>query len=136
MTVGALKIDEGKRGEKGRVTASQVFASQPFSALEQVRRRLGITAEEMAAYIGLPLRTYQRRAKEGRLTGAESAKVEMVSALLDLAERVLGGQHEAREWLTSPILSLGGEQPLALLDTVRGYERVKNKLLQIEYGTF
>ncbi len=90
----------------------------------------------MAAYIGVTHRTYQRRAKKGELEDAESAKVEMLDSLLDLGERVLGDEEAAREWLTSPILSLQGRKPIELLDTVKGYERVKNKLLQIEYGTF
>lgn len=113
-----------------------VFAEQPFALSESVRHRLQATSEEMAGYIGVTLRTYQRRAQRGTLADAESAKVEMLDSLLDLGSRVLGNGDEARLWLTSPIVSLGGERPIDLLDTVRGYERVKNKLLQIEYGTF
>lgn len=113
-----------------------VFTEQPFALSESVRHRLQATSEEMAGYIGVTLRTYQRRAQRGTLADAESAKVEMLDSLLDLGSRVLGSEHEARLWLTSPILSLGGERPIDLLDTVKGYERVKNKLLQIEYGTF
>lgn len=61
---------------------------------------------------------------------------EMLDALLDLGTRVLGSEERAGQWLESPILSLEGKKPIELLDTVEGYERVKNKLLQIEYGTF
>lgn len=60
----------------------------------------------------------------------------MLDSLLELRTRVLGDKGQAGEWLTSPILSLEGRKPIELLDTVKGYERVKNKLLQIEYGTF
>lgn len=114
----------------------EVFSPKPFELSEAVARRLGATSEQMAAYIGVTHRTYQRRAKKGELEDAESAKVEMLDSLLDLGERVLGDEEAAREWLTSPILSLQGRKPIELLDTVKGYERVKNKLLQIEYGTF
>lgn len=116
--------------------AAVVFTEQPFEFSEKVRNRLGATNEEMAAYIGVTIRTYQRRAQKGQLADAESAKVEMLAALLDLGERVLGSEAEARNWLTTPILSLGSARPIELLDTIRGYERVKNKLLQIEYGTY
>ena len=117
-------------------TSSVVFAKRPFELSESVRERLGATSEQMADYIGVTYRTYQRRAKKGMLEDAESAKVEMLDSLLDLGSRVLGSNEEARLWLTSPILSLGSERPIDLLDTVKGYERVKNKLLQIEYGTY
>ncbi len=113
-----------------------VFTEQPFRHSETVRERLGATGEQMAAYIGITFRTYQRRAKAGKLQDAESAKVEMLDSLLRMGERVHGSVEEAGLWLTSPVVSLEGMRPVDLLDTVRGYERVKNKLLQIEYGTY
>ncbi len=113
-----------------------VFAAQPFTLSESVARRLGASGEQMAAYIGVTFRTYQRRAQKGRLEDAEAAKVEMLDSLLNLGVRVLGDEAAARDWLTSPVLSLEGRRPIELLDTLKGYERVKNKLLQIEYGTF
>lgn len=126
-------ISQGGAGAGGR---RAVFTPKPFSYSESVRKRLGATNEEMAAYIGVTFRTYQRRAKRGELEDAESAKVEMLASLLDLGKRVLGSEEAAREWLTSPILSLEGAVPIEMLGSVKGYERVKNKLLQIEHGTF
>ena len=127
----AVKDLPRKRSERRKV-----FAPKPFALSQSVAKRLGATEEQMAAYIGVTTRTYQRRAKKGELEDAESAKVEMLDSLLSLGTRVLGDEEAAREWLTSPILSLEGQKPIELLDTVKGYERVKNKLLQIEYGTF
>lgn len=117
-------------------TSGVVFVKRPFQFSESVRKRLGATGQQMAAYVGVTYRTYQRRAKKGMLEDAESAKVEMLDTLLGLGGRVLGSEDEARQWLTSPILSLDSERPIDLLDTVKGYERVRNKLIQIEYGTF
>lgn len=113
-----------------------VFAPMSFELSERVRKRLGATGKEMAAYIGVTSQTYRRRAQQGELVGAESAKVEMLDALLRLGARVLGDEERAGAWLASPILSLEGRRPIELLDSVTGYERVRNKLLQIEYGTF
>lgn len=131
----AVKGITGKQPISSR-KRPEVFTPKPFSVSESVRRRLGATGEQMAAYIGVTFRTYQRRAQRGELEDAESVKVEMLDSLLDLGARVLGSEERASQWLTSPILSLEGEKPIELLGTVKGYERVKNKLLQIEYGTF
>ena len=109
---------------------------RPFKDAERVRRRLDATEQQMAAYMGITTRTYQRRADSGLLNGAETAKVQMIEALLAVAERVLGGAEEGREWLQSPILSLGGSRPIDLLDSITGYERARTKLMQIEYGTY
>lgn len=132
MTIKAVTQEPRTRAQAAR----SVFAAKPFAYVEGVRRRLNVTNEQMAAYIGVTFRTYQRRATKGELEDAESAKVEMLASLLDLGKRVLGDEEAAREWLTSPIASLGGQVPIALLNTVKGYERVKNKLLQIEYGNY
>ena len=126
----------GAREGKTSKESSAVFARQPFELSESVRKRLSATDREMAAHIGVSYRTYRRRAERGRLDDAESAKVEMMEALLNLGECVLGCPAKARDWLTSPILSLGSRRPIEMLDSVRSYERVKNKLLQIENGTF
>lgn len=132
-----MSTESTSRDPKGPAASSSVvFARQPFELSESVRKRLDATNEQMAEYIGVTFRTYQRRAKKGTLEDAESAKVEMLDSLLDLGSRVLGSEEEARMWLTSPILSLGSARPIDLLETVKGYERVKNKLLQIEYGTY
>lgn len=128
-----MAVRQLQRRQEGR---RDVFTPKPFELSERVRERLGATSEEMAAYIGVTFRTYQRRAQKGELADAESAKVEMLDSLLALGARVLGDDTRAGEWLTSPILSLEGKRPIELLDTIKGYERVKNKLLQIEYGTF
>lgn len=131
-----MAIKNVASGGRGVGKNRGVFASKPFALSESVRARLGATNEQMAAYIGVTSRTYQRRAERGSLEDAESAKVEMLDSLLDLGERVLGSEERAGEWLTSPVLSLQGARPIDLLVTVKGYERVKNKLLQVEYGTF
>lgn len=132
-----MSTETATRERKPRAsTSSAVFTKRPFELSESVRKRLDATGEQMAEYIGVTYRTYQRRAKKGMLEDAESAKVEMLDSLLGLGSRVLGSEEEARLWLTSPILSLGSDRPIDLLDTVKGYERVKNKLLQIEYGTY
>lgn len=129
------KHEREQRSAKPK-TVSSVFAQQPFGFAEMIRERLGATEAQMARYIGVPHRTYRRRARTGYLNGAESLKVGMIDALLNHAERILGSEGEAREWLTSPILSLGDRRPVDLLDTIDGYERVRNKLVSIEYGTY
>lgn len=125
-----------RRTHRNQNSQREVFASKPFNLLESVRERLGATSEQMAAYIGVTFRTYQRRAQQGELQDAESAKVEMLDSLLTIGARVLGSEERTSRWLTSPILALEGEKPIELLGTIKGYERVKNKLLQIEHGTF
>lgn len=132
-----MTVKEPPRKQRSRQdNRSEVFTPKPFALARSVAKRLDATDEQMAAFIGVTYRTFQRRAQSGQLEDAESAKVEMIDNLLTLGTRVFGEEEQARRWLTSPILSLEGRKPIELLDTVKGYERAKNKLLQIEYGTF
>lgn len=50
------------------------------------------------------------------------------------AVEVLEDEDSARLWINRNNRSLGGEAPLALLDTEVGYELVLDTLARIEYG--
>lgn len=50
------------------------------------------------------------------------------------AVEVLEDDDSARNWINRENRSLGGEVPLALLDTEVGYELVLDALARIEYG--
>jgi putative toxin-antitoxin system antitoxin component (TIGR02293 family) len=50
------------------------------------------------------------------------------------ATEVLGSEQLADQWLHREIRSLGGEQPVSLLDTEAGFELVMDTLGRIESG--
>jgi putative toxin-antitoxin system antitoxin component (TIGR02293 family) len=54
--------------------------------------------------------------------------------VLKRAVSVLQDADAAREWLSRANRSLGGEVPLAMLDTEDGYQLVLDTLARIEYG--
>jgi len=51
-----------------------------------------------------------------------------------LADEVLGRRDEARAWLREPNGALGGQLPLALLDTEEGGRQVEAVLGRIAHG--
>ncbi len=63
-------------------------------------------------------------------------QVELVEGVLAEAARVFRDEALAREWLVSSIISLDKRRPIDHLDSIRGYERVKNTLVKIEYGMY
>jgi len=48
----------------------------------------------------------------------------------------LFGEFNGRKWLKSKIMSLGGQRPIDLAKTARGYQRVDTILDAIESGAF
>ncbi len=103
---------------------------------ERLRRTLAWSRPEMAAFLAITPGAYAYRVRKGALRPAEGERLARLARLLAEARRVLGGEEGGVCWLTSPILSLGGLRPVELLASPGGYERVRNKLLQVEHGTF
>jgi len=60
----------------------------------------------------------------------------MVDLILEEASRVFRDPELARKWLRSPIVSLDNKRPIDHLDSIGGYERVKDTLGKIEYGMY
>ena len=108
----------------------------PFDEAERARELVGMTAEQMAAFLGISNRTYERRAKSGTLREAESVKVAFLTESLRLAEEVLHGAEHASAWMRSPLLAFGRRTPIEMLHSVRGYEQVKDALNRIRYGMY
>lgn len=109
---------------------------QSFSRAENVRKKVGFTQHEYAGFLGIDPRTYTRRAEEEQLKSGESLQVEMVDKILEEAARVFRDDELARKWLRSPIISLDNRRPIDHLDSIEGYERVKDTLGKIEYGMY
>ena len=68
------------------------------------------------------------------LSPSESDKVIRLAKVFDRAADVLGTPEVAKKWLRREIRSVGGVQPISLLDTETGYELVMDTLGRIEQG--
>ena len=117
-------------------TSARGARRQPYTWAESVRRRVGFTQQEYAEFLGIDPRTYTRRAEEEQLKNGESLQVEMIDNVLKEAARVFRDEELARKWLKSPIISLDNKRPIDHLDSIEGYERVKDTLGKIEYGMY
>lgn len=115
-------------------TVDAIRKGIPAEALGWLKKRLGLTAEELAGVIHVSRRTMSRRKKKGRLKPDESERVLRLIRLYRRAVEVLGGPEEATEWLREKNFALGGETPLGFADTEPGARRVERLLGQIEHG--
>ena len=57
-----------------------------------------------------------------------------INKILDLANDVFGDMSVATAWLRQPNLAMDNKAPIAVLGTKKGFARVKNLLLRIQYG--
>lgn len=93
----------------------------------------GINQAELETLVA-PLRTLQRRKRDGRLTPAESDAALRVARILSHAEMTLGSRERALAWLRRPNRTFGDATPMALLATEAGGRRIEDQLLRADYG--
>lgn len=97
--------------------------------------RLGVTQDGLFRLLRLPHSTMKARiSKNDTLSSSEQDRLYRTEKVLARTLAVLEDERSARTWLLQANRSLGGEAPLAMLDTEAGYELVLDTLGRIEYG--
>lgn len=101
------------------------------------QRAAGFSAEEMAAFLELPERTFARRRSTGRFSTGESEKLLRLMEIHESALRLFDGDAVAvRTWLTAPVRGLGNARPIDYAQSDFGAREVRNLLGRLEHGVF
>ena len=111
-------------------------AGLPVQELNDLQATLEVPMEKLVPMLGISKATLHRRKAEGRLDQAESDRVIRFARLMGRAVEVLESEDNARQWLTSPQLGLGGAVPLEYAETEVGAREVEDLLGRIEYGVY
>lgn len=111
-------------------------AGLAVAELDELRESLGMSMESLAPYLGISKATLHRRKAVGRLDTAESDRVVRFARLMGRAVEVLESEENARKWLTSPQVGLGGAVPLEFAQTEVGAREVEDLLGRIDYGVY
>jgi len=128
--------------------SAAVLGHTPLESHERVRKgislgevirfmeHMGLTQQEAAALLGLPLRTFQRwlGAPAKKLDPTTGGRYYRAIKIVQHAAELLGSTSATLEWLRSPQRALGFRVPLELLATEPGAEAVEDLLGRIEYG--
>ena len=115
---------------------SIIRAGIPYAAIDVIGKRINIPVKEVLQMIGLPQTTYNKKRREkSMLSGRDSELILLLTELLDFGIEVFNNEEEKfQNWLKKQNISLGGNSPESLLDSVTGIQEVKNCLNRIEYG--
>lgn len=96
---------------------------------------LKIPLKELLAALGLPCSKVERKVCTGaRLSTSESDRTLHALIVFKQASDVFDDDGVGADWLWRPNIQLGGECPLNMLDTQKGFDRVSDLLLRLEYG--
>jgi putative toxin-antitoxin system antitoxin component (TIGR02293 family) len=105
----------------------------PVTAITHILESGRMTLAEIDEVI-LPRKTLSHRQKIGTLTAEQSDRLMRAAHLIAEAEETFGSQEKAAKWLRRPTTALGGEKPIALLDTTEGAHQVELLLGRIAHG--
>lgn len=110
----------------------------PFSSIEHISDRLNRPVKAVLSIVGMPQTTYnKKKSEQSLLDSRDSELIMLITELLDYGIEVFNKEEDKlQRWLKKPNLSLGGNTPESLLDTITGIEEVRNSLNRIEFGNF
>ena len=124
----------GRRLDRDIDLQAAIREGFPQKVIEELMEAADLSIKELAACLDLSLRSLQRRRREGRLARYESDRIYRLARIVALAKASLGGRDAATRWLKRPNRALGGNTPLAGIDTELGARAVENVLGRIAFG--
>jgi putative toxin-antitoxin system antitoxin component (TIGR02293 family) len=124
----------GFAGNTSEVIA-RMRSGTPAREVPGIAADLGVSQDRLFELLRLPKSTVKGRiSTDAILSTTEQDRVYRATRALTRAVEVFEDKATARLWLSEANRALGGEIPLALLDTEVGYELVLDTLERIEYG--
>lgn len=121
------------RGASETARVREGLAVEEFYGL---REDLGVSVPDLEKTLSIAHRTLLRRKEVGRLQMEESDRLHRLRRLFDQAVGVFENAEDARAWMTSSQIGLGGESPLEYSDTDAGAREVEYLLGRIDHGVF
>jgi putative toxin-antitoxin system antitoxin component (TIGR02293 family) len=133
-------VNGGKKQSGGITPGSLIEIIEvglPVNELNDLQESLAISGEKLAEMVGISKATLHRhRGAGGKLELVTADRVMRYAQLMGKAVKVFGDEEDARKWLKSPQVGLGGAVPLDYAKTEIGSREVENLLGRIEYGVY
>ncbi|MBI4689586.1 MAG: DUF2384 domain-containing protein, partial [Nitrospirae bacterium] len=128
-------LKPGER-DKGMLTFDAIIRRGiPYAGVRLVKTALNLTDNEFADYLGISLRTLQRkRDSHKKLSIPEGDRLFRIARIFALAVSVLESEEMARKWMHRPQRGLGGRVPIQVIQTEAGVQEVEDLLEKIEFG--
>jgi putative toxin-antitoxin system antitoxin component (TIGR02293 family) len=116
---------------------SRIHAGLPAAAAQAFKEALRLTNGELAAVLGVSLRTLARLdLARARLDSVSGDRLVRAARLYSIAAEVLEDSEAAARWLKTPQRALGGAVPLQLAETDAGTRAVEALLGRMEHGVY
>ena len=104
--------------------------------LEQLKEKTGLDYDTLAKIFSVAKATLFNKKGEEKFNTSLGEKIFALADLYSYGYSVFEDKENFNHWIETPNKALGGEAPIALLDTLYGVEEVKNLVGRIEYGVY
>jgi len=116
---------------------TRIHAGLPAASALAFKEALRLTNTELAAVLGVSLRTLARLdPARARLDSVSGDRLVRAARLYSIAAEVLEDSQAAARWLKTPQRALGGAVPLQLAETDAGTRAVEALLGRMEHGVY
>ena len=116
---------------------ARIRAGLPAASALAFKKALGLTNDELAAVLGVSLRTVARLdPAKSHLDAVSGDRLVRAARLYAISAEVLEDASAAAQWLKSPQRALGGAVPLELAETDVGSRAVEALLGRMEHGVY
>ncbi|REG78429.1 type II RES/Xre toxin-antitoxin system antitoxin [Algoriphagus antarcticus] len=128
----ALEYHRGNKLERVDV----IRAGIPYETIDALSKRLNNPIKSVLAIIGIPQTTYNKKKSEHLLLSSrDSELLILINELIDYGLEVFNNEEaKFHRWFKKSNVSIGGNSPESMLDTVTGINEVRFCLTRLEYG--
>jgi len=113
----------------------QIRRGLSYSAFERFQRNTELPYRVLAQAAEIPERTLARRKESGRFEPGETDRLVRLSRIVARAIELFEGNSDAaRNWLTSPVIALGGRTPIEFESTDVGAIEVEGLIGRLAHG--
>lgn len=100
---------------------------------KQLIENIGSNENEFEFILPTSISSMQKKKVYGRET---SERIYEISRLFGLGYEVFDSPILFKQWLLSPLKTLGNKKPFELLDSSLGFELVENEIVRIQYNVY
>lgn len=116
-------------------TIDVIRKTLPATIVSDAMTFLSAPQAEILAALRIPTSSFHRKIAFSKpLSPEETERVMRLADITRIAADAFGGPVEARAWMTSKNIALGGQSPFSLLDTDAGANQVRRVLSVVNYG--
>ena len=106
------------------------------SSLKSLSSYLGITMEALSGILHSSHRNIQRKDDKELLDVYKSEQAIEIAQVISKCLDIFGTKENMQQWLSSPVIALGGKKPIDLLDTSFGIRMIFTVLSRLEHGVY